>query len=60
VASQAFNANHAIGPEPDQLLARNLGWLSIGLGATEILAPGLVARFSGARVGGRCPRNQWC
>ena len=48
MASQALNANYSIGPDPDQQLARNLGWFSIGLGATEILAPGLVARISGA------------
>ena len=48
MASQALNANYSIGPDPDQRLARNLGWFSIGLGATEILAPGLVARISGA------------
>ena len=28
-------------------LARNLGWLSLGLGATELLAPGMVARWLG-------------
>jgi uncharacterized membrane protein len=48
MAIQASNTNHSIGPDPDQRLARNLGWFSIGLGATEILAPGLVARISGA------------
>jgi uncharacterized membrane protein len=48
MASQAFNGNHSNGPTPDQRLARNLGWFSIGLGITEILAPGLVAKMSGA------------
>src|SRR3954470_24327670 len=48
MASQTSNANYSIGPDPDQRLDRNLGWFSIGLGATEILAPGLVARISGA------------
>jgi uncharacterized membrane protein len=48
MTSQALNVNHATAPNPDQRLARNLGWFSIGLGATEILAPGLVARISGA------------
>src|ERR1700760_3032127 len=48
MASQAINANYAAGPDPDQRLARNLGWFSIGLGAAEILAPGLIARISGA------------
>src|SRR3954466_9127534 len=48
MASQALNANHSTEPDPDQRLARNLGWFSIGLGATEILAPGLIARISGA------------
>ncbi len=46
--SQGKNANHSIGPDPDQRLARNLGWFSVGLGATELLAPGLVAKISGA------------
>jgi len=46
--SQALNANNSIGPDPDQRLARNLGWFSIGLGATEILAPDLVAKITGA------------
>src|SRR5436190_20276409 len=53
MASQALHANYSIGPDPDQRLARNLGWFSIGLGATEILAPGLVARISGA------PDSKW-
>ena len=48
MVSQALNANYSIGSDPDQRLARNLGWFSIGLGATEIFAPGLVARISGA------------
>ncbi len=48
MASQAINANYSVGPDPDQRLARNLGWFSIGLGASEILAPGLIARISGA------------
>src|SRR5436190_24030947 len=48
MASQALHANYSIGPDPDQRLARSLGWFSIGLGATEILAPGVVARISGA------------
>jgi uncharacterized membrane protein len=48
MASQALHANHSIGPDPDQRLARSLGWFSIGLGATEILAPGFVAKISGA------------
>jgi len=48
MASQPSNANYSNGPGPDQRLARNLGWLSIALGATEILAPALVARISGA------------
>jgi uncharacterized membrane protein len=48
MSSQALNANHSNGPDPDQRLARNLGWFSIGLGAAEILAPGLIARISGA------------
>ncbi len=48
MASQSLNANHAIRPDPDQQLAQNLGWFSIGLGAAEILAPGLIARVSGA------------
>jgi uncharacterized membrane protein len=28
-------------------LARGLGWFSVGLGLTELLAPGLIARISG-------------
>lgn len=48
MATQALHAYDSIGPDPDQRLARNLGWFSIGLGAAEILAPGLVARISGA------------
>src|SRR4051812_33403337 len=48
MASQALNAHHPFGRDPDQRLARSLGWFSIGLGATEILAPGVVARISGA------------
>lgn len=48
MASQSLHANNAIGPDPDQRLANNLGWFSIGLGATEILAPGLIARISGS------------
>jgi len=48
MASQALRANYSNGSDPDQRLARNLGWFSIGLGATEMLAPGLVARISGA------------
>src|SRR3954452_10238823 len=48
MASRALDANHSIGMDPDQQLARNLGWFSIGLGATEILAPDLVAKISGA------------
>lgn len=48
MASQAFDAKYSNGPDPDQQLARNLGWFSIGLGATEILAPDLIARLSGA------------
>lgn len=48
MASNALNGSYSIGPDPDQRLARNLGWFSIGLGATEILAPGLVAKISGA------------
>ena len=40
MASQALNAHHPVGRDPDQRLARSLGWFSIGLGATEILAPG--------------------
>src|ERR1700760_2536902 len=46
MSSQALNANDNMGP--DQRLARNLGWFSIGLGATELLAPGLVAKISGS------------
>jgi uncharacterized membrane protein len=48
MASQALHANDSFDTDPDQRLARNLGWFSIGLGATEILAPSLVARISGA------------
>src|SRR4051794_23396439 len=48
MASQALNANYSLGQDPDQQLARNLGWFSIGLGAMEILAPGFIARISGA------------
>jgi len=48
MAIQSSHANHSTEPDPDQRLARNLGWFSIGLGATEILAPGLIARISGA------------
>src|SRR4051812_37949380 len=48
MASQTFNGNYSVGEDPDQQLARNLGWFSIGLGAVEILAPGLVAKISGA------------
>jgi uncharacterized membrane protein len=48
MASQALNRNHSNGLDPDQRLARNLGWFSIGLGVTEILAPELVAKISGA------------
>jgi len=49
MTSRALNAtDHSVEPDADQRLARNLGWFSIGLGATEILAPGVVARVSGA------------
>ena len=49
MASKALNGNYSVGRDPDQRLARNLGWFSIGLGVMEILpAPGLVARISGA------------
>src|SRR5947199_10011372 len=48
MASHALNGSYSIGTDPDQQLARNLGWFSIGLGAAEILAPDLVARISGA------------
>ena len=48
MASQESNGNYPSGPDPDQRLARNLGWFSIGLGAVEILAPQLVAGISGA------------
>ena len=48
MASQVFDGRYTDGPDPDQQLATNLGWFSIGLGATEILAPGLIARISGA------------
>ncbi len=48
MATQALNGKHVKGSDPDQRLARNLGWFSIGLGTAEILAPGLVARISGA------------
>ena len=33
-----------------QRLARNLGWFSIGLGVTELAAPGLVTRLTGIRA----------
>ena len=46
MASQSRNRNRAIEPDPDQQLVRNLGWFSIGLGAAEILAPGLIPRIS--------------
>jgi len=48
MTSQALNAHYSVEPDADQRLARNLGWFSIGLGAAEILAPGVVARISGA------------
>lgn len=48
MGSQALNANYSTGPDPDQRLAKNLGLFSIGLAAAEILAPGVVARISGA------------
>jgi uncharacterized membrane protein len=53
MSSQALNGNNSVGTDPDQRLARSLGWFSIGLGAAEILAPGLVARISGAPNGKR-------
>jgi hypothetical protein len=34
---------------PGNKLARGLGWFSIGLGLTELLAPGLVRRLTGVR-----------
>jgi hypothetical protein len=40
--------------QPADRLARNLGWLSIGLGLTEMFAPGLIARSIGLR--GQPPR----
>jgi len=54
MASQAlyeydsFESDDSVESDPDQRLARNLGWFSIGLGATELLAPGFIARISGA------------
>ncbi len=48
MASHALNKNNFFREDTDQRLARNLGWFSIGLGATEILAPALIARLSGA------------
>jgi len=48
MTSKATNANFTLGTDPDQKLARGLGWFSIGLGATENLAPGLIARTAGA------------
>jgi len=47
MASQETNANNVNRPDPDQRLARSLGWFSIALGATEILVPGLIAKISG-------------
>lgn len=37
--------NSSLGP--DDRLARNLGWFSIGLGLTELFAPGMIARSIG-------------
>jgi len=34
-----------------QQMARGLGWFSLALGAVEVLAPGQVSRFVGARKG---------
>jgi uncharacterized membrane protein len=48
MASQALHAEYSNRSDPDQRLARSLGWFSIGLGATELLAPGVIARISGA------------
>jgi len=52
MASQALNANHAIGPEPDQRLARNLGWLSHRFARCEDPRAGF-GRENQRRTGGR-------
>ena len=41
--------NRLNGIATTQTLARSLGWFSIGLGAAEVLAPGLVAKIIGTR-----------
>lgn len=37
------------GPGPASKIARGLGWFSLALGATELIAPGLVARVAGVK-----------
>ena len=44
----AKNARHVLSDNSEQL-ARGLGWFSIGLGLTEVLAPHAVERFLGIR-----------
>ena len=50
VVSAPDGANGGGGVTPEGL-ARGLGWFSLGLGLTEILAPRAVARLAGARRG---------
>ena len=49
-----FNAR-ARRPGPEHL-ARKLGWLSIGLGVTQVLLPRTMARLTGVPIRGR----SWC
>ena len=47
--SQYRAANNGDSITSAERLARGLGWFSIGLGLTEILAPRMVAKISGVR-----------
>jgi uncharacterized membrane protein len=45
-ARQAADTN---GASTSEKLAKGLGWFSIGLGVTELVAPGIIARITGSR-----------
>src|ERR1041385_4084740 len=44
-----------VGDRPGVKLGKGLGWFSIGLGLTELLAPRALARFIGIDDGGKVP-----
>jgi uncharacterized membrane protein len=48
---EALKGSNGPGGVTPEGLARGLGWFSIGLGLTEILAPRAVAKIAGARRG---------